>query len=278
MTDSVKQTLTTAVHQHLAVGPSHNPVKIHLVSWVGPTERPPLILLHGIWDTWRVFAPVLPALVQEQTVYALDFRGHGESDKPATGYTIADYAADVRGVLQQLGQRQVNILGFSLGSLVATQLVAEIPEQLARVILEDPPYNPGADRRGQVAWLNALLELKQLPLAEVVEGLSDLYPTRDQETNERSAQALLNTADGPFLALREDQDIDLPAILGQVRQPLLILRADPQAGGALGEPGRDMLLAARPDAQLVEFPGCGHLIHAEQPAQFLDVVQPFLRG
>ena len=74
-----------------------------------------------------------------------------------------------------------------------------------------------------------------------------MNPTRDRATNELSARALINTADGPFRALRDDGlPPDLPALLAGTTQPLLILRADPEYGGALNEQGRDELLAARP--------------------------------
>jgi pimeloyl-ACP methyl ester carboxylesterase len=253
--------------------------QLHVASWPGPRERPPLVMLHGIWDTWQIFEPLAARLSAIQALYALDLRGHGESGKPDEGYTIADYAADVREVLAQLGHERVSLLGFSLGALVATQLVADLPDQTAALILEDPPHSPGADPRGRAAWLGALLELKQQPFDEVVEGLSDLYPTRDRATNELSARALINTADGPFRAMRDQGiTIDLPAILARSTQPTLILRADPQFGGALSEQGRDDLRAARPDVQLVEFPDTGHLIHAERPEPFIAAVETFLRA
>ncbi|HEY8601883.1 MAG TPA: alpha/beta hydrolase, partial [Thermomicrobiales bacterium] len=254
-------------------------VAIHTVAWGGPAGRPPVVMLHGIWDTWRIFERLAMRLAAERTIYTLDLRGHGDSDKPADGYALGDYAADVHDVLDQLGHEQFVLLGFSLGALVATQLVADQPERVARLILEDPPYSPDADPRGRAAWLGTLLEIKQLPFEEVVEELSDLYPTRDRATNELSARALINTADGPFRALRDSGiSLDIPAILARYAQPTLILRADPQYGGALNERGRDELLAARPDAQVVEFPGTGHLIHVEREEAFTAAVEAFLRA
>jgi pimeloyl-ACP methyl ester carboxylesterase len=72
--------------------------------------------------------------------------------------------------------------------------------------------------------------------------------------------------------------LDLPSILADSTQPTLILRADPQFGGALSERGRDELLAARPDAQVVEFPDTGHLIHAEREEAFIAAVEAFCAG
>lgn len=274
-----KGAVSTPIHSAFRVPHSAFPQRLHVAAWTGPSDRPPLIMLHGIWDTWRIFEPLAARLSAVRALYAVDLRGHGESGKPEGGYAIADYAADLREVIEQLGHERVSLLGFSLGALVATQLVADIPARIASLILEDPPHSPGADPRGRAAWLGALLELKHQPFEDVVDGLSELYPTRDRATNERSARALIDTADGPFRALRDGGITpDLPAILARSTQPTLILRADPQRGGALNERGRDELLAARPDARLVEFPDTGHLIHAEREAAFLAAAEAFLRG
>jgi len=265
--------------QLIEVGTVDAPLRIHVATWSGPPNATPLVLLHGIWDTWRIFARVWAALAAERTVHALDLRGHGDSDKPQTGYDVGDYAADVRGVLDALSIAHADLLGFSLGTLVATRLASDTPERVARLLLEDPPHSPDVDPRGRAAWFRTLLELKQRPFEEVVESMEDMYPTRDRATNERSARALLGTADGPLRTLADADPTanDLPARLAAAARPTLILRADPSFGGALTERGRDELLAALPGAQLVEFPDTGHLIHGEREAEFLAAVEGFLR-
>lgn len=265
--------------QLIEVGTADAPLRIHVATWSGPPNATPLVLLHGIWDTWRIFARVGAALAAERTVHALDLRGHGDSDKPQTGYDVGDYAADVRGVLDALSIAHADLLGFSLGTLVATRLASDTSERVARLLLEDPPHSPDVDPRGRAAWFRTLLELKQRPFEEVVESMGDMYPTRDRATNERSARALLGTADGPLRTLADADPTanDLPARLAAAARPTLILRADPSFGGALTERGRDELLAALPGAQLVEFPDTGHLIHGEREAEFLAAVEGFLR-
>lgn len=254
-------------------------IQIHVATFPSPaTDARPLVLLHGIWDTWRSFERVATRLARGRTVHALDLRGHGESSKPDEGYAHADYAADVLGVLDALALAQVDLLGFSLGAMVATRLVADRPERIARLVLEDPPYSPGADPRGRLAWFATLLDLKRQPFEDVVEGLSELNPTRDRATNELSARALIDCADGPFHAQLDPKSsrFDLPATLACVTFPVLILRADPEFGGAMNEAGRDECLVACPAARLVEFPGCGHLIHAEREDNFVAAVEDFL--
>ena len=55
--------------------------------------------------------------------------------------------------------------------------------------------------------------MKQQPFEDVVEGLAELNPTRDRATNELSARALINTADGPFKATLDPAGILNPGKL-----------------------------------------------------------------
>lgn len=265
-------------HSSFVVQHASGDLRLHVATWPGPAGALPLVMLHGIWDTWQTFERAAVRLATERTVHAIDLRGHGESDKPEEGYEPSDYAADVSGVLDQWGYEQLALLGFSLGSMVASQLVATRPGPVARLILEDPPYNPGADLRGRAAWLRTLLELKRLPFEEVVEGLAEINPTRDRATVELSARALMNTADGPFRASLDRQEaLDIPGLLRGWSRPTLILQADPALGAALSDDGREALRAAVPQARVISFPGSGHLIHAEQEDPFVAAVAAFLR-
>jgi pimeloyl-ACP methyl ester carboxylesterase len=62
-------------------------VRIHYAA-NGPDDGYPIIMLHGYSDSWFSFSRVMPALGKRYRVYALDLRGHGDSDRPATGYHI----------------------------------------------------------------------------------------------------------------------------------------------------------------------------------------------
>ncbi|MGI8825149.1 MAG: alpha/beta fold hydrolase [Chloroflexota bacterium] len=123
-----------------------NGIHLHASAWTGPaTGSPALLMLHGISDSWRVFTEVAPTLARDRTVYALDFRGHGESDKPDRNYGLTDYASDVSSLLAQLPHEQIDVLGHSLGGAVAVILAAEGPPKLRRLVLEDPPLLLGEE-------------------------------------------------------------------------------------------------------------------------------------
>src|SRR5688500_18876730 len=65
----------------------------------------PVLLLHGYTDSWRSWEPVLPHLPNAIHAVALSQRGHGDADRPASGYRPEDFAADVAAFVDTLGLR-----------------------------------------------------------------------------------------------------------------------------------------------------------------------------
>lgn len=59
------------------------------VAEAGPSEAPPILLLHGLYDRWETWEPVVPALAERFRVIAFDMRGHGRSSQPAGGIRCA---------------------------------------------------------------------------------------------------------------------------------------------------------------------------------------------
>src|SRR6186997_844966 len=80
----------------------------------GESRREPIILLHGYSDSWFSFSRVLTPLARETRVYALDLRGHGKTDKPATGYLMRDLAADVVAFMDAKGIAKATVIGHSM--------------------------------------------------------------------------------------------------------------------------------------------------------------------
>ena len=99
-----------------------------------PAGRP-VILIHGITDSWFSFSRVLPGISKAHRVYALDLRGHGDSDRPAEGYSPRDMAGDVVAFMDALGIRRATLVGHSMGSFVAQQAALAVPERVAGLVL-----------------------------------------------------------------------------------------------------------------------------------------------
>lgn len=100
----------------------------------------PLVLLHGWSQSAAMFKHQLAGLGERYRVIALDMRGHGESDKPEHGYRISRLAKDLYDALAELGLRDINLLGWSMGcSVIWSYLDLFGPERLSRLVLVDEP-------------------------------------------------------------------------------------------------------------------------------------------
>ncbi len=78
-----------------------NKVKLPYIEQ-GNSSGFPLILLHGYADSWRSFERVLPYLPDSIRTFAITQRGHGDASRPATGYRIHDFVADLKAFMEVL--------------------------------------------------------------------------------------------------------------------------------------------------------------------------------
>lgn len=102
-----------------------------------PGGDPPIVLLHGLSANAHEFGALAAALSPRFRVVAPDLRGRGGSDKPATGYTIADHAADVVALLDALGLGRVVLGGHSFGGFLAIYIAVHYPERVTLLVVID---------------------------------------------------------------------------------------------------------------------------------------------
>jgi pimeloyl-ACP methyl ester carboxylesterase len=144
-------------------------VRLHVLDWGGGGV--PVLLLHGAGQSAHIFRTLAPALGGGLRPFALNLRGHGESDRPAHGYTAAQCAADVVAVLDALEVGRAALVGHSLGGAVATHAAALAPARVSHVVYVDsltdyaalgriharnparpPPLRPGAADAAEREW------------------------------------------------------------------------------------------------------------------------------
>jgi pimeloyl-ACP methyl ester carboxylesterase len=106
----------------------------------GRPDAPPILLLHALGSALSTWDKVVPALVDDWRVYALDLRGHGHSDDPHR-HSFELMRDDVVGFLDAMGLDRVTVVGHSMGGTVAFLLVEAHPSRVDRLVVEDvtPP-------------------------------------------------------------------------------------------------------------------------------------------
>jgi 3-oxoadipate enol-lactonase len=95
----------------------------------------PIVLIQGLGYTSGACWRVISELAELHTVILVDNRGVGRSEVPPGSWTIAEMAADVAAVLDEIGVVEANVAGFSLGGLVAQELALSRPELVSTLIL-----------------------------------------------------------------------------------------------------------------------------------------------
>jgi non-heme chloroperoxidase len=95
----------------------------------------PMLLLHGVTDSWRSFERVLPHLPTSIRAFAVTQRGHGDSGRPAAGYRTRDFASDVTAFADALSLGPVLVVGHSMGSTNAMRFALDHPGRIRGLVL-----------------------------------------------------------------------------------------------------------------------------------------------
>jgi pimeloyl-ACP methyl ester carboxylesterase len=112
------------------------------VRTTGRSCNPPVVFLHGVTMSGAVWECTMEYLEKEFYCVAIDFRGHGRSSKPTPNYVTNNYsfethADDVHCVLRKLGIKKPNVVGWSLGGLVAQVYAFRYANELSSLSLVD---------------------------------------------------------------------------------------------------------------------------------------------
>lgn len=110
-------------------------LRMHVRNWGG--EGSPVVLLHGLASTCRIWDFVAPIVAQKFSVIAVDQRGHGDSGKPDHGYEFASVGGDVAAMLEGRGIQRPVLVGHSWGADVALELAVAQPELLQGIVFVD---------------------------------------------------------------------------------------------------------------------------------------------
>ena len=103
----------------------------------GPRGASPIVLIHCFTCAINYWDGMIPSLARRHRVVAIDLRGHGGSEKPTSGYSIADQADLIAQVLAKLEVRKAEVVGHSLGGPVAVGLAERSPQLVDRMVLID---------------------------------------------------------------------------------------------------------------------------------------------
>src|SRR5258706_8714939 len=105
-------------------------------------KGPAVVLLHGFGDTGDMWAPIAAKLVANHTVIVPDLRGLGLSAHPDNGYSKANEARDIAGIMDALKVDKAQLVTHDIGNMVGYALAAQYPARITRWVVIDAPL-PG---------------------------------------------------------------------------------------------------------------------------------------
>jgi len=251
-----------------------------------PSGRP-VVLIHGYTDNARDWVPMLPYLSKQFRLILVDIRGHGRSSKPECCYTRLDFAYDIKLLLDALKVRKADVVGHSLGSIIAQTFAEYWPDRTSRVVLISstggPPPNapkkpPQFDFAGEIRKLKEPIEADSPFMIAWWDSPTPVDPDFIRRQRQDAAAIPLSV----WLAVL-DQGVsqktayaDLQSTLPRLKAPVLLIwgSKDP----LMEEPVRKTLRDALPEARVKVFEGLGHNPFWEDPAGVAQVINAFLEA
>jgi non-heme chloroperoxidase len=236
-----------------------------------------LVLLPGPTDSWRSYRLALEQMPLSIRAIAVSLRGHGDSDKPAAGYRVEDFAADVPLLLEALGIDRAVLVGHSGSCLVARRVAIDHPDRVAGLVLEASPSTLHDDPR-----LTEFIETVVSSLSDPIDpafGRSFVIDTSSDavapETQDELVTELVKVPARVWREtfaglLRYDDLIELR----RITTPTLLIWGD--ADGTVGHEMQEELLRRISGASLVTYPGVGHTPRWEVPRRFASDVTAFV--
>lgn len=225
----------------------------------------PLVVLHGgVLNAETCFGAMIPRLAESHEVIAVDLQGHGRTADTDRPVTLANFAADVVGLLDHLDIEQADLFGFSLGSLVSTEMAVTYRTRVGRLVLASghiraDGYHPEIQDPAQTSPL--------LPTEEDFEAMRVAYESVAPDPKHFF----------PFLEKMQPVVSDFEgwsdAAIGGIAGPTLLIIGD-----------RDfvrlehaaLMLELLPDAQLAVLPATTHMQVIRRTDALLALVEPFL--
>jgi pimeloyl-ACP methyl ester carboxylesterase len=259
--------------------------------YVHAGEGPPLVFLHGVLGSHRIWANLAADLARDHLVVAPDLFGHGASDKSTGDYSLGAHAATVRDLLDHLGLKVVTLVGHSLGGGIAMEFAYLFPERVCGLVLVASgglgphvnmllraPTLPGAEWVLPLLasrWTNnqgkslgrALRVLGFHGSTDVAEAWSGFESLSDAESR-RAFLTTIRSVVGP-----EGQRVSALELLPRMHCPALLVWG-----------GRDRMIPVQhgqravkllPRGRLEIFPEAGHFPHLDQPERFAALIRSF---
>jgi pimeloyl-ACP methyl ester carboxylesterase len=244
---------------------------------LGESRGIPLILVHGIADSWHAFELLLPYLDKSIRIIAPTLRGHGDSDKPESGYDSKEMADDMAELMDKLMIDKAVVLGASSGGLVARSLALRYPEKVSGLILMGSPLELGKNLNLRQLYDNVLSKFGDEPDKDFVKGFvsgmsgNSVPPGFIEMMTEETLKVPSRVWKGYTASLLSE---GIPENIDEIAVPCLILWGDrDEITGRSDQEEASRLIR---NSRLVIHEGLGHMLYWEDPKAVAANINRFM--
>lgn len=247
------------------------------IAWAahGDATLPALVLVHGYTGGAHDWAGVVDELARSSRVITVEHRGHGASTNTGdpAGYTFVRLADDLAAVLAAVAPPRFDLVGHSMGGIVAMHYVLDHPERVRSLVLMDTAARAAGDgpdnpMRAGIEYVRSTGDLMGL-----LGSFSAMLPADVRSELERSWSVMDPVA---FVALGDallTHDDGLLERLAALSTPTTVIVGEHDTGL---RQGADDLAATIRGAHLVVIPGAGHSPQQENRGAWLSAMRAHL--
>lgn len=264
-----------------------NGMRFHYLDW-GSASNPPILFLHGGFQTARTWDLVCLALRDRYHCLALDQRGHGDSEwSYALDYGPDAHAGDVAALVDALGIDRFVLVGMSMGCINGLTYAIRHPERLLAFVAVDA--GPWVRLRGGERIIEFVRAIESPDSLETyVERAMEFNPRRDPRLLRWSLlHNLRRTPDGRLIWKADRRgELDLEGYATRMRRlagdldgldfPVLVVRGS-ESDVFLDEDA-DRFARALPRGRWVRVEGAGHTVQGDNPAGLVSRIEEFLES
>ena len=239
---------------------------------------PAVALVHGVGADLGSWDRVTERLRDRFTVVRADLRGHGRSSRIET-CRMADFVGDLAATLDAAGLKTVDLVGFSLGGLIAMWFALEHPDRINRLALLSTVAERSATERARV--IERADKVRNEGIASVVSAAEDRWFTpafkakNPEKVALRLEQLKANDLRSYAAAYRVFAEADEGVALNRIRQPTLVMTGENDIGSNTRMARR--MHEAISDSRLVILPELRHSVLMEAPDLIADHLLEFLK-
>jgi pimeloyl-ACP methyl ester carboxylesterase len=233
-----------------------------------------VLMLSGYTDSSYSYSRVMSLLPQRYHAFAIDYRGHGDSSKPAGPYTMETFVADVIAFMDAKGIDKATIVGHSMGTMIAQLIAVQHPQRVSHLVLIDAFATGGSE---------GMLELNTA-VQKLVDPVDYAFARDFQEST------IFGAVPPKFLKTAIEVSLKMPAHiwrdvmtsivhfdavkdLPKIKAPTLVLWGDHDLIAPWND--QEILCQLIPDTSLQIYEQTGHALHWEQPGRFVVDLEQF---